>query len=189
MEREIAIDTRGYLNHLLDYSSVFGRSKKRGDAIDLLKEIPSISILLYIASVNLELYLNDSGKQGQNTQNIIIKSLLRLNSPFVQKIIKTYTETAQNNQWPTIFYRYSNLLFYDMILSNYNTLPFRELSSIEMEKVIEAYLIINSEVNKRVNIDDAEFENALMSDQVEKLFYPSFFTKKILHQTLTTLIK
>lgn len=178
MEKEISIETRGYLNHLIDYTTVFGDKKTMEDAVEIIKDLPSIPILLTIASINLQLYLNDSGLQGQKMQNTIIKALLGNNSAFVEKILTAYSNTVDNKQWPTIFYRYSNLLIYELVFRNYNKLPVRELSQLEIEKLMKAYLIINSIVNERVKINDGDFENFLEKDEVERFVLPQFIYQK-----------
>lgn len=179
MEEELkTLDTRGYLNQLLDHNYVFGYSAKIEDAVELIKDIPSITLLLNIASINLALYQNDSAEKGQEMQNMLIKAYIAPGSEVANNILTAYITTTKNKQWPIVFYRYSNLLYYELIFTNYNLLAARELSRAETVNMVKAYLIINEKVNERIKIDESEFSNALENNHAELIILPQFIYQK-----------
>jgi hypothetical protein len=179
MDEEVkTLDTRGYLNLLIDHNFAFGNSKPIEDAIELIKDIPSITLLLNIAYINLALYQNDSAEKGQEMQNMLIKAYVAPGSEIANDILTAYITTTKNKQWPTVFYRYSNLLFYELIFTNYNRLAPRELTITETVNMVRAYLIINEKVNERIKIDENEFEIALESNHAELIILPQFIYQK-----------
>nr|WP_197486564.1 hypothetical protein [Mucilaginibacter sp. L294] len=168
------LDTRASLNYLLDYETVFNEIKNTSDAIALIDGIPSINLLHNISNINRSLYLNESGEAGQKNQNAIIMAFTFAGSLVLKKIIEAYREVTKDGMSPKVFYRYSNLLFYDLIFSTYNQLPIRNLSPEENEKILRAYLIINGEVNSRVRIEEKEAAEAFDGDKIEEIMLHNF---------------
>jgi hypothetical protein len=56
------LDTRDFLNRLVDYELIYPGLPVPGleDAARLINGIPSVTLLVQLATINLSLYLNDS---------------------------------------------------------------------------------------------------------------------------------
>src|SRR6185312_154257 len=170
--------TKKYLHHLLDTEIVFGYIPSSDEAVELIKGIPSISLMLIISKMNLDLYLNDSGHKGQEMQNRLIKAHLPFRCLLQEKLLIAYKDAINNGAWPTVFYRYSNLCFYEIVLKNYNHEAPRELTPYEMHDFVKAYLIINTFVNHRTNITEEQLATSIAEGDIENLLLTKFIYQK-----------
>ena len=60
MSQAVNMDTRRRLITLVDYSIYYGEDKTIDDAMSLIKDIPSLSLINYISGFNIQLYLKDN---------------------------------------------------------------------------------------------------------------------------------
>lgn len=173
------LDTRMYLKTIIDYKEVYGEAKDISFADSLIKDIPSTTLLNYTSGFNLKLYLNEVGTEAYKLQiqllnNWIVKA--------GESTVKTFTEVFKKHldlqQWPIVFWQYSNLLFYELIFRNYNSKSTRDLTSDEAKRALDAYLILNSITNKRFKITTEEVQEAVAKEEIENILLPNFIYQK-----------
>jgi len=172
------IDTRGSLMCLIDYEQIYEAKKSMEDAAGLIKGLPSLSILLHVATINRVLYLHDSGIAGQQTQNDILKGMLRPKSDFLKRIIEVSAGWANQGVFVAFFHRYSNLLFYELILEHYNDAPIRDLTPVECERLVMVYFMLNGIANERINIRDGVIDKAFDEEKIEEVLLTHFIYQK-----------
>lgn len=123
------MDTRRRLITLVDYHEYYGEDKSIDDAVALIANIPSLSLINYISGFNIQLYLKED---DGNIQFKLIDLLLGCQE---RSIIDEYCTNVQKlgneNRMPIFFYRYSNYRFYDLIFSIFNNQECRDLTSEE----------------------------------------------------------
>lgn len=62
------MDTRVRVYALIDYSQYYGQSKTIDDAKELIKVLPSESLINYVAGINSHLYLQENDEESQRLQ-------------------------------------------------------------------------------------------------------------------------
>ncbi|RZK44437.1 MAG: hypothetical protein EOO61_03775, partial [Hymenobacter sp.] len=173
------LDTRMNLLLLLDYKEYYGMEKSLADARTLLAGIPSTTLLNYIAGFGVNLYLNENSDDAGKIQRMLVLSLLKKCGPAaIEKWQEVVIRQANNGHSPTMFWNYSNLLFYGLIFDTFNSLPSRDLTGTEAQSVFDAYLIVNLHSNSKVNIPTAAIEVAAAADRIEEVIMPNFIYQK-----------
>jgi hypothetical protein len=173
------LDTRMNLLLLLDYKEYYGIEKSLTDARTLLAGISSTTLLNYIAGFGVNLYLNENSDDAGKVQRMLVLSLLEKCGPAaIEKWQETVIRQANNGHSPMMFWNYSNLLFYGLIFDTFNSLPSRDLTGTEAQRVFDAYLIVNLHANNKVQIPTAAIEVAAAADRIEEVIMPNFIYQK-----------
>ncbi|WP_158861614.1 hypothetical protein [Lunatibacter salilacus] len=173
------LDTRMNLKTIIDYNEVYGETKDVSFADTLIKDIPSVTLLNYISGFNIKLYLNEVSTDAYNIQIQLLNNLIvKAGEPTIEIFKKVFQKHLDQQQWPIVFWQYSNLLFYELIFRNYNTNPTRDLTSDEAKKVLDAYLILNSITSARFKITTKEVQEAAAKEETESILLPNFIYQK-----------
>lgn len=173
------LDTRMNLKTIIDYNEVYGETKEVSFADTLIKDIPSVTLLNYISGFNIKLYLNEVSAEAYNIQIQLLNNLIvKAGEPTIEIFKKAFQKHLDQQQWPIVFWQYSNLLFYELILRNYNTNLTRDLTSDEAKRVLDAYLILNSITSERFKITKEEVQAAAAKDETESILLPNFIYQK-----------
>lgn len=172
-------DTRIRYNTLMDYQQVYGEDKEYTDAANLIKNISSSLLLSQIAFFNIQLYLKDSGPLYHHKQLKLLSGLaVRAGQETIEHLNRTIQEIIQRGESPGFFWRYSNLVFYELILEHSNQIPAEELTPLEAEAIIKAYLIINSLTNKRLDKLTEELSTDQTTEEKEKILLKYFLYQR-----------
>jgi len=172
-------DTRMNIFLLLDYHIYYGEEKSFIDAQELIKNIPSSTLLNYISGFGVNLYLSEFAEDTGKIQFSLVDSLLGKCGKIAQaKWVSVIESEQENKNTPIMFWSYSNLLFYGLIFKTFNNLDTRDLTEKEAQKVFDAYLIINGIANNRVEVKTDEFQKAIESDKIEDVTMPSFIYQR-----------
>jgi hypothetical protein len=91
---------------------------------------------------------------------------------------KIFQKHVDQQQWPIVFWQYSNLLFYELIFRNFNSQPTRDLTNDEAQRVLDAYLILNCVTSERFKITTEEVQEAAAKDETESILLPNFIYQK-----------
>ncbi len=169
------INTKSYLKEIISHREIFGEDGDLGEAAKLIGGIPSVTLIYHISRINLILYLDQPGSEGVLKQNKILNSYL----PYCRKewtplFVKAFEDIRLKGNWQTIFWEYSNMLFYDLVFSNHNDEPLRDFADDENERFLKAYLMVNSVVNNGFSISPEDIENALAENEIERIIVPNF---------------
>lgn len=172
-------DTRSKIFLLLDYKEYYGIDKSLSDAEYLIKDIPSVTLLHYIAEFGVNLYLHENSEYTGKTQFMLVDKLLGKCAKVIQKKwVDEVKKQEEIRQSPIMFWTYSNLLFYGLIFKTINNSPLRDLTSEEAIKVFDAYLIINGIANSKIQIEPEIIKKADEEDKIEDVILPSFIYQK-----------
>lgn len=175
----MSFDTRMRVFLLLDYSEYYGQDKSLEHAMELIKDIPSGALLNYIAGFNVNLYLNENNDDTGKMQFTIVSNLLdKCTKESRDKWAEVVKKQNKNGHSPIMFWNYSNLLFYSLIFNNYNTLSTRDITKDEAQKTFDAYLIINSIANNKIDLEKIEITIADENDKMEEITVPHFIYQK-----------
>jgi hypothetical protein len=167
------VDTRIRITTIVDYKNFYGFNPHE-EAVEIIKNIPSNSVLYYISFLNTQLYLNDHPEEYDVQKKLILTLTLQAGESTQQKLNDVFDKYKSLNQLPVIIWNYSNLIFYDLIFSNYNSTVARDLSTDEVRKIFDAYLTINSITDERFNIPEDEIKQYTDDKNIE-LFAVSKF--------------
>jgi len=173
------MDTRTRIFLLLDYKEYYGVDKTIADAEDLIRNIPSATLLNYISGISINIYLQDNSDETGKVQFMLVNSLLgKCEASAQQKWAFEIRKQEDKGHSPIMFWNYSNLLFYGLIFQTYNTLPSRDLTSDEAQRMFDAYLIINGVANSKIIIEGEDVQKAEDEGRVEDVTLPSLIYQK-----------
>lgn len=173
------MDTRVKIYLLLDYKEYYGADKTIDDAIKLIQNIPSLTLLNYISGFAVNLYLYDNNENAGKIQFMLVRSLLdKCDTTAQQKWVSEIKKQAEKGFTPMMFWNYSNLLFYGLIFKTFNNQPSRDLTSEEAQKVFDAYLIINGVANSKIQIEEETIKKADEANKIEDVTMPHFIYQK-----------
>lgn len=162
---------------LLEYKDFYGEKKHLNDAIKLIEDIPSVTLLNYISGFMIHGYLHDNDENTGKIQFELVNSLLNKCSEETRMLwVKTITKFKEEYVDPIFTWSLSNLHFYDLIFSNFNNLNSRDLKTSEAKNVFDTYLIINQQVNAQTTVEeevnfDNKNEDEIKDFVVAKLMY------------------
>lgn len=178
------LDTRMNLKTIIDYYEVYGETKDVSDADILIKDIPSVTLLQYISGFNIKLYLNEVSDEAYKIQVQLLNILIvKAGEPTIEILKNVFQKHIDQQQWPVVFWQFSNLLFYELIFRNYNSLPTRDFTNDEAKRVLDAYLILNSITSDRFKITKEEVQAAVSKDEIESILLPNFIYQKDYNST------
>lgn len=164
---------------LLDYTEYYGGKKSIDDAKELIKDIPSESLVNYISGINANLYLKENDSESHKLQMYIAKNILhRIGSAAEEKYVKVSQKQLDAGHNPIIFWNYANLQFYNLIYENFNHLPCRDLTVPELQNFFDAYLILNDIANKRISIGEEEMKIAIEQNSIGNIVITNFIYQK-----------
>ena len=171
------MDTRIQLYQLAEYSELYGVKQNIEYVKDLLKDIPTTTLINYISGFNIFLYLNDQEYELQKKilNNLLNKMTTSDRSDILNRIKQA--ESKVNAQY-IFFWNYSNALFYDLIFQIHNNLPCRDLTSIETKRFFDAYLIINEQANNEIDTNNKDFQDALNGLGFEDITVANFMQQR-----------
>lgn len=173
------MDTRTRIHLLIDYSEYYGFSKTIEDAKNLIKNIPSESLINYISGINLNLYLRENDHDSSKIQYDLIKSIVsRAGKAVERKFDKVYQKSLDEGHSPIIFWNYTNLKFYDLIFQNFNKLECRDMTPYEIQIFFDAYLILNDIANKKNTTDKTDIDNAVKENRLENILITNYIYQK-----------
>lgn len=173
------MDTRTKIYSLIEYKEYYGVDKNIEDALELIKDIPSITLLNYISGFGVNLYLYDNDENTGKIQFMLVSSLLdKCDKSVQQKWAFEVKKQAENGNAPIMFWNYSNLLFYGLIFKAFNNHSSRDLSGDEAKKVFDSYLIINGIANSKIQMNEETLKNLNEVDNVEDITMPSLIYQK-----------
>lgn len=173
------IDTRAKLLVLLDYKEYYGIDKSIEDAKELIKNIPSQTLLNYISGFGVFLYLSENNGRAGKIQFTLVGDLLNKCSAAVrQKWVTEVKRQYKMGNTPIMFWNYSNLLFYSLIFQTFNKLDPRDITGDEAKRLFDAYLIINGIANRKVQIDEETIKKADEEKRIEEVMMPNFIYQK-----------
>lgn len=174
MEENI-YETRASLHAIADYNLVFGEEKGIDDFYALIKGIPPLTLIIFLSNINRKLYLKDKGASQLTRQiNILNAFYPSLSNTIVERAIAAELHPESI----IIFYRISTLLFLDLILDLYDHSAPTDISQEQMENFIKAYLIINSILIKKIDIDLAELETAKSNNETDDYLIAKFMFER-----------
>ena len=155
------MDTRVRIYVLLDHNEYYGVDKTIDDAIELIRDIPSATLLNYLSGFAVNLYLYDNDEHTGKIQFMLVSSLLdKCDTSVQQKWVAEVKKQAEKGFTPIMFWNYSNLLFYGLIFKTFNSNSSRDLTGDEAKKVFDAYLIINGIANSKIQIEEEIIKKA-----------------------------
>jgi|GEM_PF-4738550 hypothetical protein len=173
------MDTRVRMYLLLDHKEYYGVDKTIEDAIELIRSIPSVTLLNYLSGFAVNLYLHDNDEYTGKIQFMLVSSLLdKCETSVQQKWVLEVKKQAEKGFTPMMFWNYSNLLFYGLIFKTFNNHSSRDLTGGEAKKVFDAYLIINGIVNNKIQIEEEAIKKANEANKIEDVTIPSFIYQK-----------
>ncbi|MBI3518211.1 MAG: hypothetical protein HY062_02480 [Bacteroidetes bacterium] len=173
------MDTRMQLKVIIDYNEVYGSSKSMEDALDLIKDIPSVTLISYISGFNIKLYLKDVGIEAHEIQIQLLNNLIvKAGEDTIERFKVIFQNHLDKGHWPVVIWRYSNLLFYELIFKKHNSLKARDLTNEEAKRVLDAYLIINTITSNRFKISENEVKEAAKNEETESIILPNFIYQK-----------
>lgn len=173
------LDTRVRIFLLLDYKEYYGAEKSITDAEDLIRNIPSVTLLNYIAGFGVNLYLHENTEHTGKIQFMLVNSLLgKCDYTTQQKWASEVKRQSDNGHSPIMFWSYSNLLFYGIIFNTLNELPSMDLTGEEAKKMFDAYLIINGIANSKIQIETETIKKAEEEEKIEDVMMPNFIYQK-----------
>ena len=173
------MDTRMRILLLLDYTEYYGEAKSIDDAKELIKDIPSESLVNYISGINVNLYLKENDEESQKLQMYIAKNILhRIGTAAEDKYVKVSQKQLDAGHVPIIFWNYTNLQFYNLIYENFNHLPCRELTVPELQIFFDVYLILNDIANKRISIGEEEIKASIENNSIGNIVMTNFIYQK-----------
>ncbi len=179
------MDTRVSLFLLLDYQNFYGEEKTINDAVDLIREIPSLTLINYGSGFNVSLYLHENDDEMGKIQFRLVNSLLgKCDLQMQSKWRDVVIRESKNGFSPIMFYNYSNLLLYNIIFENYNNQPTRDLTTDEALKVFDAYLIVNTIVNNKYSTDTNEMQSIIKNGNIEDVTITNFIYQRDYLSTL-----
>ncbi|HYV92755.1 MAG TPA: hypothetical protein VE978_13250 [Chitinophagales bacterium] len=174
-----ALDTRMHLKTIIDYNEVYGTPKDLSFADSLIQGIPSSTLLNFFSGINIKLYLNEVSGEAYNIQVQLLNNLI---VPAGEETINTFKTVFQRHlddgRLPVVFWQYSNLLFYELIFRNYNSLPMRPYTNDEAKRMLDASLIINSVTSDRFKITAEQVKEAADKRESESILLPNFIYQK-----------
>lgn len=172
-------DTRNRIYTLIDYNEYYRLSIPLPLIEELIKGIPSSTMLNYLSGFNVKLYLNENTEHTGKIQFALVNSLLgRCDKQDRKQWKHAITRLSKKGHAPTMFWNYSNLLFYDIIFSNYNDLPCRELKKEEAKRFFDAYLLVNVQANARLQVDEQIIKGAEAEGKIENVTLPLFLYQR-----------
>ncbi len=173
------MDTRVRIFLLLDYKEYYGLDKTIEDAEELIRDIPSVTLLNYLSGFCVNLYLYDNNEHTGKVQFMLVSSLLdKCDTAIQQTWVSQVKMQSEKGFEPIMFWNYSNLLFYGLIFKTFNGLPSRDLTGDEAKKVFDAYLIINGIANNKIQIEEDTIKKAYEADKIEDVTMPNFIYQK-----------
>jgi hypothetical protein len=173
------LDTRVRIFMLLDYKEYYGFEKSLADAVDLIKDIPSVTLLNYIAGFSVNLYLHENTEHTGKIQFMLVNSLLgKCDQDIQKKWVSEVKKQADKGYAPIMFWNYSNLLVYGLIFNTFNNKPSRDLTSEEAKRVFDAYLIVNGIANNKTQIEPEAIKKAYEEAKIEEVMMPGFIYQK-----------
>ncbi len=117
---------------LVDSKEFYGVDRSIDDALALIADIPSVTLVNYLSGFQVNLYLNENSDQTTDIQIHLLNNLVvKAGQETVDKCKEVYARLQSNNHKPVFFYSHSNLHFYDLVFTNYNNLPLRDLTDVE----------------------------------------------------------
>jgi len=168
-------DTRTRIYTLIDYKEYYRLDTPLPSIEDLIKGIPSSTMVTYMSRFNIYLYLSENSEHSGKTQNTLVDNLLGKCDRKDRKQWKhAITRFVKKGHVPIMFWNYSNQLFYNIIFSNYNELPFKDLSKSEAKRVFDAYLLVNAQANERLHVDEKMIKDAETKGKIEDVTLPLF---------------
>ena len=179
------MDTRASFFLLLDYKIYYGEEKSLDQVVSLINGIPSLTLINYLSGFNVNLYLHDNDDDTGKIKFQLVNSFLCKCDVVVQAHWGEDVRREGNNGFkPIMFYNYSNLIFYNIVFKNFNDLPCRDLTSEEARRFFDAYLIINSEVNNKYDIDYSKCKEEIRSGHIENVTITNFIYQRDYTSTL-----
>jgi hypothetical protein len=173
------MDTRVRIFVLLEYKEYYGIEKTIEDAEELIRDIPSVTLMNYLSGFGVNLYLYDNDENTGKIQFMLVSNLLdKCDTAVQQKWGLEVKKQAEKGFAPIMFWNYSNLLFYGLIFKTFNNHSSRDLTSDEAKKVFDAYLIINGIANSKIQIEEDNIKKANEADKIEDVTMPSFIYQK-----------
>jgi hypothetical protein len=173
------MDTRVRIFTLLEYKEYYGQNKTIEDAEELIRNIPSVTLLNYLSGFGVNLYSHDNDENTGKIQFMLVSNLLnKCNATVQQKWVSEVQKQAEKGFSPIMFWNYSNLLFYGIIFKTFNSYSSRDLTGDEAKKVFDAYLIINGIANSKIQIEEETLKKANALDKIEDVTMPSFIYQK-----------
>lgn len=173
------MDTRVRIYSLLDYKEYYGADKTIEDAIELIQDIPSVTLLNYLSGFAVNLYLYDNDENTGKIQFMLVSSLLdKCDIPTQQKWVSEVKKQTEKGFTPMMFWNYSNLLFYGLIFKTFNNKSSRDLMGEEAKKVFDAHLIINGIANSKIQIEEETIKKADEANKIEDVTMPNFIYQK-----------
>lgn len=173
------MDTRVRMFLLLDYKEYYGIERSIIDAEDLIRHIPSVTLLNYIAGFGVNLYLHENNEHTGKIQFMLVSSLLnKCDVDTQQKWVFEVKKQADRGHNPVMFWNYSNLLFYGLVFKTFNDLASRDLTGGEAKKVFDAYLIVNGIANNKIQIETDAIKKAEEEEKIEDVMMPNFIYQK-----------
>lgn len=173
------MDTRVRIYLLLDYKEYYGVDRTIEDAIKLIRDIPSVTLLNYLSWFTVNLYLYDNDENTGKIQFMLVSSLLeKCDIPTQQKWVSEIKKQEEKGFAPMMFWNYSNLVFYSLIFKIFNNQPLRDLTGDEAKKVFDACLIINGIANSKIQIEEETIKNADEENKIEEVTMPNFIYQK-----------
>jgi|GEM_PF-2659389 len=127
--------------------------------VDLIKDIPSKSILIIIAHFMAKIHLNEN---NQEMQIKIFNQMINQQNDSIKNYLKCRLNIFINNN--NIRFNFINniscLYFYQILFENYNDLESRDLNAEEELKLLKAYLIVSHNwLSKEVEYSESVLKN------------------------------
>lgn len=159
------MNTRINVYVLLDHHEYYGTDLEPTDVIELIKDIPTDTLINQISWMNIRLYLNENAENSGVIQAEIVGSIYRHMAPdHQQKWLEVLHEQKKKGHNPVLVWNYSNLLLYDFIFRSVNEKSKTTLNADDAKNVFDALLSVNSFANKKIGKNVVELQNAIGND-------------------------
>lgn len=173
------MDTRVRIYVLLDHKEYYGVEKTIEDAKELIRNIPSVTLLNYLSGFGVNLYLYDNDENTGKIQFELVRSLLdKCETEVQQNWVSEVKRQEEKGHSPMMFWNYSNLLFYGIIFKTFNELQSRDLTGEEAKRVFDTYLIVNNIANSKIQIEEESIKKADEENKIEDVTMPNFIYQK-----------
>lgn len=174
------MNTRINMYVLLDHQEYYGFDREISDLVELIGEIPTETVINLVSWMNVNLYLNETDERPGLIQAQLIGAIQRhLNNDDKIKWVEVLNEQKRKGHNPMLVWNYSNLLLFDFVFQNVNKKTKAQLTSDDAKGILDAFLTVNSSINKKISKNLSELQNAIESrDSLDDFVIANFSYQK-----------
>lgn len=155
------MNTRIKMYVLLDHQEYYGFDREISDLVKLIGEIPTETVINLVSWMNVNQYLNETDERPGFQAQLVGAIQRHLNTVDQARWIEVLQEQKRKGHNPMLVWNYSNLLLLDFVFQNVNKKMKTQLTSDEAKGILDAFLIVNSSINKKISKNLSELQDAI----------------------------